>query len=54
MSYQNNTFNLFLSFLELQVTELVVITAFSNKKNCFPKQQQQTLNITVQSMWSAF
>ncbi|KAB0399899.1 hypothetical protein E2I00_005986 [Balaenoptera physalus] len=33
---------------ELQVTELVVITAFSNKKNCFPKQQQQTLNITVQ------
>jgi hypothetical protein len=27
----------FLSFLEFQVTELVVITAFSNRKNCFLK-----------------
>ncbi|XP_049716734.1 protein Njmu-R1 isoform X4 [Elephas maximus indicus] len=32
----------------LQVTELVVITAFSNKKNCLLKQQQWTLNISLQ------
>lgn len=52
MSSSSTTFYLFLSFLEFQVTELVVITAFSSKKNCFLRQW--ALNRTLQSMWSAF